>query len=136
MARIYREIPVNAIWEGSGNVMALDVLRVLQREPEVASVVIDELEQASRGDRHLGVAFGKLDAILREPRHLDSRARALVEQLAILGAGVVLRAHGTPPVADAFVATRAGGLSGRTYGQGLDWADTNAILARASPNLG
>ncbi len=135
MARIYREIPVNAIWEGSGNVMALDVLRVLQREPDVAAMVIDELEQAARGDRHLGVAHAKLDAILREPRHLDTRARALVEQLAILAAGVVLRAHGPSFVADAFAATRAGGLSGRTYGQGLDWADTGAILARASPSL-
>ncbi len=135
MARIYREIPVNAIWEGSGNVMALDVLRVLQREPDVAAMVIDELEQSARGDRHLGVAHAKLDAILREPRHLDTRARALVEQLAILAAGVVLRAHGPSFVADAFAATRAGGLSGRTYGQGLDWADTGAILARASPSL-
>ncbi len=91
--------------------------------------------EAARGDRHLGVAHAKLDAILREPRHLDTRARALVEQLAILAAGVVLRAHGPSFVADAFAATRAGGLSGRTYGQGLDWADTGAILARASPSL-
>ncbi len=136
MARLYREIPVNAIWEGSGNVLALDVLRVLQREPEAAAQVIEELGQASADDRHLRAAHARLEAILQDPRHLDIRARALVDQIAVLAAGTILRAHVTPAVADAFVATRAGGLLGRSYGQGLDWADTAAIVARASPHLG
>lgn len=136
MARLYREIPVNAIWEGSGNVMALDVLRVLQREPEAAAMVIDELGQLASGDPELKAVHARIEAILQEPRHLDLRARALAEQLAILAAGAVLRAHVPSFVADAYIASRAGGLSGRTYGQGIDWADTKAILARASPNLG
>lgn len=135
MARLYREIPVNAIWEGSGNVMALDVLRVLQREPEVAAQVIEELGQAGADDRHLKAAHARLEAILQDPRHLDIRARALVDQLAVLAAGTILRAHVAPAIADAFIASRAGGLSGRAYGHGLDWADTAAIIARASPRL-
>src|SRR5690606_17273273 len=82
MARIYREAPVNSIWEGSGNVMALDVLRVLQREPEIAQVVFQELAQAASDDRRLEAALDRIASLLHEPRLLDLRARELVEALA------------------------------------------------------
>lgn len=134
MARLYREAPVNAIWEGSGNVLALDVLRVLQREPDVAGVVMDDLCEAVGDDPHLKAAFARIESILHEPRLLDARARALVEGLAVLAAGTILRSHAPAAVADAFIATRLGSLNRQTYGQGVDWADTNAILERASPN--
>ena len=134
LARLYREVPVNAIWEGSGNVMALDVLRVLQREPDVVETVMDELGQAVQGDEHLVAAHGRIEKILQEPRLLDMRARLLVEGLAVLAAGAILRAHAPDAVADAFIATRLGNNPRQTYGQGLDWADTRAILQRASPN--
>lgn len=134
LARIYREVPVNAIWEGSGNVMALDVLRVLQREADVVETVMEELKQASAADPHLKAAHVRLESILQEPRLLDVRARALVEGLAILAAGTILRAHAPAAVADAFIATRMGSLPRSTYGHGLDWADKAAILARATPN--
>lgn len=134
LARIYREVPVNAIWEGSGNVMALDVLRVLQREPEVVETVMEELKQASGGDAHLNAAHARLEAILQEPRLLDVRARSLVEGLAVLAAGTILRAYAPTAVSDAFIATRMGSLPRSTYGHGLDWADKAAILARATPN--
>jgi putative acyl-CoA dehydrogenase len=74
LARLYREVPVNAIWEGSGNVMALDVLRVLQREPEIAETVMEELGQACGSDAHLKAAHARLMTILHEPRLLESRA--------------------------------------------------------------
>lgn len=134
LARLYREAPVNAIWEGSGNVMALDVLRVLQREPEVVETVMEELGQSVEGDQHLKAAHRRIEEVLHEPRLLDRRARLLVEGLAVLAAGTILRAHVPSPVADAFIATRMGSLPRQTYGQGLDWADTKAILERATPN--
>lgn len=134
MARLYREAPVNAIWEGSGNVLALDVLRVLQREPDVANVVMDDLAAAAGDDAHLKAAHARIEGILHEPRLLDGRARALVEGLAVLAAGTILRSHAPAAIADAFIATRLGSLNRQTYGQGVDWADTGAILERASPN--
>lgn len=134
LARLYREVPVNAIWEGSGNVMALDVLRVLQREPEVVETVMEELREAAGDDAHLKAAHARVMAVLHEPRLLDARGRLLVESLAVLAAGSILRAHAPAAVADAFIATRMGPLPRQTYGQALDWADTKAILTRASPN--
>ena len=132
LARLYREVPVNAIWEGSGNVMALDVLRVLQREPDVVETVMEELGQAVKGDEHLVAAHTRIEKVLQEPRLLDARARLLVEGLAVLAAGAILRAHAPTAVADAFIATRLGSAPRQTYGQGLDWADTRGILQRTT----
>jgi len=133
-ARTYRELPVNAIWEGSGNVMALDLLRVLQREPEAAQIVMDDLAAAARGDTHLQAHLGRVQGLLQEPRMLDRRARDLAEALALLAAGTILRAHAPGAVADAFLATRLSGSARTTYGQGLDGADTRAIVDRALPH--
>jgi putative acyl-CoA dehydrogenase len=134
LARLYREVPVNAIWEGSGNVMALDVLRVLQREPDIAATVVEELGEASAGSAPLKAAHRRLEAMLSEPRYLDLRARALVESLALLAAGTILKTHAPAAVADAFIGSRLAAQAVRGYGQGLERADTRAILARASPN--
>jgi putative acyl-CoA dehydrogenase len=136
LARIYREVPVNSIWEGSGSVMALDVLRVLQREPEAAQAVMEELGEAAAGDGRLRFAHGRIQSLLHEPALLDQRGRLLVEALAVLAAGTILKAHAPATVADAFIASRFGGGSRQTYGQGLERADTRAILARSSPNCG
>jgi putative acyl-CoA dehydrogenase len=132
-ARLYREMPVNAIWEGSGNVMALDLLRVLQREPETAEIVMEDLAAAAGEDKHLKAQLARVESLLGEPRALDARGRELVEVLAVLAAGAILRAHAPAPVADAFIATRLSGPARQTYGQGLDRADTRFILARALP---
>jgi putative acyl-CoA dehydrogenase len=132
-ARLYRELPLNAIWEGSGNVMALDLLRVLQREPETVEIVMDDLSQAVSGDAHLKGHLGRVQGMLHEPRLLDRRARDLCEALAMLAAGTILRAHAPAAVADAFIGTRLAGPARQTYGQCLDWADTRAIVDRAYP---
>jgi putative acyl-CoA dehydrogenase len=132
-ARLYRELPVNAIWEGSGNVMALDLLRVLQREPETVEIVIDDLAAAAVGDPRLGVLLARVQGVLHEPRLLDRRARDLTEGLALLAAGSVLSAHAPAAVADAFIGTRLQGPARQTYGQGLEGADTRAIIERALP---
>ena len=92
-ARLYRELPLNAIWEGSGNVMALDLLRVLQREPETVEIVLDDLSKAASGDAHLKTHLARVQDLLHEPRLLDRRGRDLAEALATLAAGTILRAH-------------------------------------------
>jgi len=136
LARLYREVPVNSIWEGSGNVMALDVLRVLQREPEAAAMVMEELALAAADEPRLRFAHERVEGLLQEPALLDLRGRALVESLALLAAGAILKAHAPAAVADAFIATRFAGTPRQTYGQGLERADTRAILERASPHHG
>jgi putative acyl-CoA dehydrogenase len=131
-ARVFRELPLNAIWEGSGNVMALDLLRVLQREPETLEVVLEDLSSTASADPHLKAYFGRIQSMLHEPRLLEQRGRSLAEGLATLAAGTILRAHAPAYVADAFIATRLSGAARQTYGQGLDWADTRAIVERAA----
>jgi putative acyl-CoA dehydrogenase len=132
-ARVYRELPVNAIWEGSGNVMALDLLRVLQREPETLGVVMGDLAAGAVGDARLKAQLARIETMLQEPRLLDRRARSLTEALALLGAATILRAHAPVAVADAFIATRLSGAPRQTYGQGLESADARAVVDRAYP---
>ena len=72
-ARVFRELPLNAIWEGSGNVMALDLLRVLQREPETLEIVMDEMATVAGGDAHLKAQLERIQAMLHEPRLLEQR---------------------------------------------------------------
>ncbi len=131
LARAYRETPVNAIWEGSGNVMCLDVLRVLQKEPGTAEVVFDGLRESVGADRRLGQLIAAVEDILHRPRELELRARALVEGLAVATAAVLLTAHGSGPVADHFVRSRLDGRRGMTYGSSNTRADVRAILDRA-----
>ena len=132
-ARVYREMPLNAIWEGSGNVMALDLLRVLQREPETAAIVMEDLSTTAGGDPQLKAQLDRVQRMLHEPRALEQRGRSLTEALATLAAGTILRAHAPAFVADAFLATRLSGSPRQTYGQGLEGADTRSIVERAFP---
>ena len=81
-ARLYRELPLNAIWEGSGNVMALDLLRVLQREPETVEIVMEDLAAAAGDDPHLKAHLARVQTLLHEPRLLEQRGRELAEALA------------------------------------------------------
>jgi putative acyl-CoA dehydrogenase len=132
-ARVYREMPLNAIWEGSGNVMALDLLRVLQREAETVAIVMDDLAAAAAGDARVKAHLERVQRMLHEPRLLEQRGRTLAEGMATLAAATILRAHAPAAVADAFVATRLSGSPRQTYGQGLEGADTRAIVERAFP---
>jgi putative acyl-CoA dehydrogenase len=131
--RIYREMPVNAIWEGSGNVMCLDVLRALGREPEALDVVLSELE-GSRGAN--GAYDGALDALTEaftDLAGLEGRSRQIVEVMAKLAAGSILIRHAPDFVADAYCATRLGRDWGDLYGTLPEGADQRAILERARP---
>ncbi|MEZ0353611.1 acyl-CoA dehydrogenase family protein [Mycobacterium sp. pR1184] len=132
MPRLYREAPLVSIWEGSGNVAALDVLRAMTREPETVEAFFGELELARGAHRRYDDAVELAAKELADPDDREFRARILVERLAILlQAGLLLR-HGQTAVAEAFVATRLGGNWGRAYGTLPRGTDTDAILNRAA----
>lgn len=134
-ARIYRDVPATALWMGPGNILVLAVVRMLQHEPEIVGPVLEGLGEIAAHDPHLGAGMARIEAILHDPRAIDRRARQLVETLAIIAAGVVLRRHGPQPLADAFTASRLSGLPRMTYGQGIEWAATRDIVERAYPVL-
>ncbi|MEQ1577506.1 MAG: acyl-CoA dehydrogenase family protein, partial [Hyphomicrobium sp.] len=134
LARLYCDCPVAAMADGTANMMVHGVMRILQREPGIAETVMEELGQAAGDDAHLRAAHVRIEAMLHDPRHLDARGRLLVEALAVLAAGTILRTHGPSAVADAFIKSRMGNQPLQSYGQGLEWADTAMIVRRASPN--
>jgi putative acyl-CoA dehydrogenase len=134
LPRLYREAPVNSVWEGSGNVMALDVLRALARERGALDALVAELDLAAGADRRYDAFLARLRADLSDPATLEPRARSVVERLALaLQASLLLR-HAPAAVADAFVAGRLGegGLQFGTLPAGLD---LDPIVARATPPL-
>jgi putative acyl-CoA dehydrogenase len=131
MPLYYREAPLNSIWEGSGNVICLDVLRTLAREPEARARLIEELES---GRGRSAAYAAELDRTLRRwPQAApEAEARWFVERLATLLAAAVLL-EGDPAVAEAFVATRVAGEGGRAAGALPASVDRDRILARALP---
>ena len=132
LARLYREAPVNAIWEGSGNVICLDVLRAIVREPETLPALLDEIRLARGADRRLDAAVARLEADLADPADAELRARELVERMAVaLQASLLLRVA-PGPVADAFCASRLGG-GARLFGALPAWTDFGTVLSRALP---
>ena len=135
MARAYREAPLNAIWEGSGNVMCLDILRVLQREPDAVSGTLALLEPGVAGEQRLAASLAAIKARLSQPAGLEAEARRVAEQLALLAAGALLRMHAPSYISDAFIASRFGGSWRQTYGAALSGADHAAIIARAGQDL-
>jgi putative acyl-CoA dehydrogenase len=131
LPRLYREAPVNSIWEGSGNVQCLDVVRALQKEPQVADELLSELALAAGANRHLDVVRAQLERELREPSELAVRARSLVEQLAIALSASQLVRHAPSFVADAYCESRLGGARGFEYGTLRAHVDLAALLQRA-----
>ena len=118
LARLYREAPLNSIWEGSGNVNALDVVRALSREPASLAALGKELALARGHDHVLDAAIDECDAASAVALGPDApwSARRLVERLALTLQAALLVRHSPGPVADAFVASRLGGDSGVTFG--------------------
>jgi len=116
LPRIYREQPLSSIWEGSGNVIALDVLRAIRREPESLEAFLDEI------DPDLRPSVGDVD---------EADARRLVERLALALQGTLLRRHGDPAVADAFFAR-----DGAAYGTLPSGLDFRSIVERHAPVRG
>ncbi len=135
LPRLLRESPLNSIWEGSGNVNCLDVLRAAEREPESVPAFLAELQLAAGADPHLDAAVGRLAAELSDPEDLERRARKIVELAALCLQGALLVRHAPPAVADAFCATRLGGEGGRSYGTLPPGVDSGAIVDRHRPRL-
>ena len=137
MARLYREAPLNGIWEGSGNVSALDVLRALAREPECLAAYDEEVALAAGADLRLDQALADLRVMVAAlGDDAEASARRLVERMALVLQGSLLIRFGHPAVADAFCATRLAGDSGLAFGTLPPGVDTRAIVERAAPKLG
>jgi putative acyl-CoA dehydrogenase len=132
MPRLYREAPLNAIWEGSGNVICLDVLRTLRKEPAALEGLDAEFKASSGLDSRFDAWVLRTREMLAHPQTLETQARRLVERLALaLQAGLLLR-HAPPPVAEAFCASRLGGDWGHAFGTLPPEMDGDAILSRAA----
>ncbi|MFD7983132.1 acyl-CoA dehydrogenase family protein [Kitasatospora indigofera] len=132
MPRLYREAPLVSIWEGSGNVAALDALRAMAKRPESVEAFLGELDLAAGADRRLDTAVAGLRKQLTDPTDLEYRTRRLVESMALALQGSLLVRYGSPAVADAFCASRLGGDHGGAFGTLPAGLDTAAILARAA----
>jgi putative acyl-CoA dehydrogenase len=133
MPRLYREAPLASIWEGSGNVMSLDVLRALVKSPRTLEVFMGELRLAQGADARLDAHVAKLERQFSDPATLEVRARRIVEDMALALQGSLLVRHGAPAVADAFCASRLGGDGGLEYGTLPAGSDFEAIIERGRP---
>lgn len=134
MARLYREAPVNSIWEGSGNVMCLDVLRALERDPEGALMLLADLREAAAGHPAL---LALLDALRRDmqaaPQEREALARRFVQRLVLAAQAALMLRHAPHDIADAFAASRLDADGGRVYGAMGAAALQQRILERAWP---
>lgn len=130
MPRMYREAPLNGIWEGSGNVNALDLLRALAREPESLEAFGAEIEAASGADRRLDTAWQELRGQLVLTEDAPLRARRLIERAALVLQGSLLVRHAPAAVADAFCASRLAGDRGLAFGTLAPDTDFAGLLER------
>ncbi|WP_433265073.1 acyl-CoA dehydrogenase family protein [Actinosynnema sp. CS-041913] len=135
MPRLFRESPLMSIWEGSGNVAALDALRAMAKEPAAVQEFFAELDAARGADRRLDAAVDALKTELADPVDLEVRARGLVERMALALQGSLLVRHGHPAVADAFCASRLAGDWGVAFGTLPRGVDFGAIIERGLPKL-
>jgi putative acyl-CoA dehydrogenase len=135
MPRLYREAPLASIWEGSGNVMSLDVLRALMRAPRSLEVFLAEVEQAEGANAYLDAGVARLKEQFTDSSTLETRARRVVEGMALCLQGSLLVRHAPAAVADAFCASRLGGEGGLEYGTLPAGVDFEGIIARGRPQL-
>jgi putative acyl-CoA dehydrogenase len=135
MPRLYREAPLNSIWEGSGNVICLDVLRAIGREPESIDVFFEKMRPAAASEPRLKAKVESVAAQLRRTEDIETRARRVVEDMALSLQASLLIEHAPPLIADAFCAGRLAEAGGHAFGTlpaGIDFA---AIIDRARPRL-
>jgi putative acyl-CoA dehydrogenase len=133
MPRVFREAPLNSIWEGSGNVNALDVLRAMTREPGVLDSYFAEVALAHAADARLDAAAANLRSDLADPTDVEARARSIVERMALVFEASLLVRFAPSEVADAFCSSRVGDGGGLAYGTLPRGTDFRAIVERAAP---
>jgi putative acyl-CoA dehydrogenase len=131
MPRLYREAPLNGIWEGTGNMICLDVLRALQREPETLSALIAELSLARGADRRLDTFLDGVETELSDETNREHRARNLAALIATACEASLLVRHAPSPIADAFIESRLSGPPNRAFGSLPCGTDMSAIIARS-----
>ncbi|MCX4584850.1 acyl-CoA dehydrogenase family protein [Streptomyces sp. NBC_01481] len=131
LPRLLRESPLNSIWEGSGNVQALDVLRAIQREPQALNAFLQEVGKARGADHRLDAAIKDLLSELADLDGIEARARRLVERMALVLQGSLLVRWAPPEVADAFCASRLGGDWGTAFGTLPHTLDLASVVERA-----
>jgi putative acyl-CoA dehydrogenase len=133
MPRLFRESPVNAIWEGSGNVQCLDVLRAMQKSPAAVEAFFAEVGRARGADATLDAHVAALGKDLREPGEMEFRARDLVDRMALAIQAALLVEHAPTAVAVAFCRSRLGSAGHHNFGALPRGTDCGAIIARAWP---
>jgi putative acyl-CoA dehydrogenase len=135
MPRLFREAPLNSIWEGSGNVICLDVRRALRREPETIEVLLAEFAPEAQADVRLGAVVARIRKELADTSEREGEARQLVERLALaLGAALLIR-NAPPAIAGAFIASRFSSDWGRCFGTLPSGLDYEAIIDWAGAGL-
>jgi putative acyl-CoA dehydrogenase len=135
MPRLFRESPLNGIWEGSGNVICLDVLRAMAREPQALEAFLEEIETTSGSDSRLDAATAKVRTELGDVMGIEARARRVVEAMALAFQGSLLVRYGHPAVAEAFLSSRLDGNEGLALGTLPDGAEIGTIIERAHPKV-
>ena len=130
MPRLYRELPLLSIWEGSGNVAALDTLRAVSREPQSLDAYFAEVELAAGNDRRFDDALDRLKKEFTSFDDIELRARRIVEELALVFQGSLLLQHAPAAVADAFCATRLDRDWGNAFGTMPASVDRDTIIER------
>ncbi|WP_417513793.1 acyl-CoA dehydrogenase family protein [Minwuia sp.] len=132
LPRLLREAPINSIWEGSGNVMCLDVLRAMFREKAAIPAYMAELERARGGHPALDDTIDDLSAELANPEEMELRARGVTERMAVAMQGALLVRHSPNAVADAYCASRLGGRWSGAFGSLPAGLDLDTIIDRAA----
>jgi len=131
LARFYREAPVNSIWEGSGNVACLDVLRSMQKQPDSVAVLLRELREGASGERRLSRFVDAIETQLAETDGIEQHARRIVEMAALALQAGLMAQHAAPAAADAFVSSRVDGDWGHAFGTLPRSARCEEIIARS-----
>lgn len=136
LGRLFREAPVNSIWEGSGNVMCLDVLRALHKEADLAHLLMDELQDMANGNPHLLTALGKLAELFQtDPAEIEAISRYLVERMILVVQACLLNKYAPEVVREAFIQTRIVHPVSANFGAiQTQEINTEAILERAFPS--
>jgi len=133
MGMLYKEIPLNSIWEGSGNVMCLDVLRALMKSADGLDVLLQEIESAGGADKRLDAAIAGLKAEFADVQDIETRARRVVERMMLTLQGALLVQGAPAAVAEGFIASRLAGDWGHAFGTLPKGIDLRAIADRARP---
>ena len=136
MPRLFRESPVNAIWEGSGNVQCLDILRAIEKQPDVLDAYFMELQKAQGANRHFDTFLNDIKSEFTDTNTLQYRGRIIADKMALGLQAALLLQHSTSDVADAFCLSRLASNGGSNYGTMPTEINCAAIVERAAPTSG